>query len=462
MKRIIILLFVTLSLAAISAPTDSVLKTVTLTQEQFDSLTRAAALTAQQKAVAQEAVKEATDQLRSEMESRYNSYITHVELVIGLFGVIVGILFPFLINKGFEKSIKEKIDNHDKEIEKAQNTANTIAQQVQGTANEVNKSLKEIRIIKSQIEEHNRKLQDIDNKIKEVKNSLQYTVQEAIKADFTIGQAEESNQSILYFNQAYNEKDLDKKIELYTKAIELTPRDAEAYNNRGVAYYDKGEFNKAIKDFNKAIELNPKYAEVYSNRGSAYGEQGVFNKAIENYNKAINLKPNHAESYCNRGSAYGKNGDIPRAIKDFDKVIELKPNYAKAYFYRGIAYALIGDSDEAIKNYNKAIELDPNDVGTYNNLANAYLNIGELAQALKYADIAIEKDSQQASIFDTRADIYIAMAEKETDKAKAKEYYQKALDDCDTGLSLNPDEEVRKALEAKKRLCEERLNDLQA
>ena len=47
-------------------------------------------------------------------------------------------------------------------------------------------------------------------------------------------------------------------------------------------------------------------------------------------------------------------------------------------------------------------------------------------------------------------------------KAKAKEYYQKALDDCDTGLSLNPDEEVRKALEAKKRLCEERLNDLQA
>ena len=88
--------------------------------------------------------------------------------------------------------------------------------------------------------------------------------------------------------------------------------------------------------------------------------------------------------------------------------------------------------------------------------------MGKLSQALDNVNIAIKKDSQQAYIFDTRADIYIAMAKKETDKAKAKEYYQKALDDCNTGLSLNPDEEDRKALEEKKRLCEERLKNLQA
>ena len=45
---------------------------------------------------------------------------------------------------------------------------------------------------------------------------------------------------------------------------------AEAYYNRGIAYGDKGEYDKAIEDYSKAIELNPEYAEAYNNRGNAY------------------------------------------------------------------------------------------------------------------------------------------------------------------------------------------------
>ena len=44
-----------------------------------------------------------------------------------------------------------------------------------------------------------------------------------------------------------------------------------AYGNRGRAYgRDKGQYNKAISDFNKAIEIDPKYAMAYNNRGAAY------------------------------------------------------------------------------------------------------------------------------------------------------------------------------------------------
>ena len=65
----------------------------------------------------------------------------------------------------------------------------------------------------------------------------------------------------------------DKAISDYTKAIEINPRFAEAYYNRGLAYGKKGQYDKAISDYTKAIEINPRFAEAYNNRGDAYGRK---------------------------------------------------------------------------------------------------------------------------------------------------------------------------------------------
>ena len=49
--------------------------------------------------------------------------------------------------------------------------------------------------------------------------------------------------------------------------IELNPRNARAYSQRGLPYFLKGEYDKAIDDFSKAIELNPDFAGAYYFRG---------------------------------------------------------------------------------------------------------------------------------------------------------------------------------------------------
>ena len=77
----------------------------------------------------------------------------------------------------------------------------------------------------------------------------------------------------------------DKAIQDYSKAIKLNPEDAAAYNNRGLAYADRGEFDAALEDYDKALELKPDYAEVYNNRGNAYFNKGDFDLAIQNYKK---------------------------------------------------------------------------------------------------------------------------------------------------------------------------------
>jgi len=65
-------------------------------------------------------------------------------------------------------------------------------------------------------------------------------------------------------------QEYQKAIDDCSKAIELDPKNADAYNNRGNAYASLGEYQKAIDDCSKAIELDPKNADAYNNRGNAY------------------------------------------------------------------------------------------------------------------------------------------------------------------------------------------------
>jgi len=116
-----------------------------------------------------------------------------------------------------------------------------------------------------------------------------------------------------------------KKTEPTT--LEISPTNAEDYNNRGIAYYSKGQFDLAIADFNKALEINPRYAEAYNNRGSAYDSKGQFDQAIADFNKALEINPRYANAYYNRGIAYRRRGQFDQAIADFNKALEINPKF---------------------------------------------------------------------------------------------------------------------------------------
>jgi tetratricopeptide (TPR) repeat protein len=73
------------------------------------------------------------------------------------------------------------------------------------------------------------------------------------------------------------------------KPLAPPARHAEAYYNRGVAYFKKGLYNKAISYLDKAIQINPRDALAYYNRGFIYLRKGVYNEAISDFRKACDM-----------------------------------------------------------------------------------------------------------------------------------------------------------------------------
>ena len=109
---------------------------------------------------------------------------------------------------------------------------------------------------------------------------------------------------------------IDRAIKAYSRALELNPRDAEAYNNRGIAYHRKREVDQAIEDYSKVMELNPGLAIAYNNRGVAHNSKGKVDGAIEDYNIAIGLNPDFVDAYYNRGEVWLRRREWEKAKAD--------------------------------------------------------------------------------------------------------------------------------------------------
>ena len=96
----------------------------------------------------------------------------------------------------------------------------------------------------------------------------------------------------------------------------------DAYINRGQHYYEQKEYDKAIEDFNRAIPLKPKWISMaYGNRGNVYYAKGEDDKAIDSYDQAIALDPKYASALAARGLLYEKAGAIERAKADYEAAL---------------------------------------------------------------------------------------------------------------------------------------------
>lgn len=81
-------------------------------------------------------------------------------------------------------------------------------------------------------------------------------------------------------NKFFERRQFDKSIELYSLAIELSPRDHLLLSNRSHAYVSLDRFSEAMKDAEKVVELRPDWPKGYFRKGCAQFGMNLFEDAV--------------------------------------------------------------------------------------------------------------------------------------------------------------------------------------
>jgi len=157
-----------------------------------------------------------------------------------------------------------------------------------------------------------------------------------------------------------------------------------AFEGNALEYFDLGlKTSMAYKKtnyFTMAIELNPRLAPAYAERGLNYYFQGKYNEVIEDFTNYIRLVPNKADAFSMLGMAYLKINNNEQAIINFDKALDLEPEIKGVIGYRAEALRMMGQLDEAINDSNKALAMESNPrilADIYRTRAKTYLELGE-------------------------------------------------------------------------------------
>jgi serine/threonine protein kinase/tetratricopeptide (TPR) repeat protein len=198
------------------------------------------------------------------------------------------------------------------------------------------------------------------------------------------------------------EKLLKDALVFYTKLIESSPRDAQAYIERAQVHRSLRMQSEERRDYEKAVELDPDNAAVHAALANCYFWAKKWGKPNRPFD--LNLALLHAQ-----------------------KTLELQPDNGEAIWISSVGLADQGRQSEALGQI-KAFERNAfSTASTFERLAVAYRDIGEPQLALPYARRATEMDSSSFQAHLTLAESLAAMGR-----------IDEALESYETTLRLSP------------------------
>ena len=168
--------------------------------------------------------------------------------------------------------------------------------------------------------------------------------------------------AMAYFNLGVQSSVTSKKIDYYTKALELDPNLVEAYERRGLLYYYQESYEEVIQDYLTFLELAPAKAEAYRMVGMGYLKISQYEPALHYFTRAVEIEPQQVAAYANRAETYRLMGREEEAMRDATRAIELRGDprsRADAYKTRFKIYWEQGHDRLARADYRRSVELDP-------------------------------------------------------------------------------------------------------
>jgi len=101
----------------------------------------------------------------------------------------------------------------------------------------------------------------------------------------------EANHELCCGTLALNKKNPGRATCHFSRAIELDPTFAEAYNQRAIVKYLQERYDESLEDCTRAVERMSCHFGAWTGMGHCHAHEGRLPEAFECYSKALSINP---------------------------------------------------------------------------------------------------------------------------------------------------------------------------
>jgi len=163
--------------------------------------------------------------------------------------------------------------------------------------------------------------------------------------------------------------DCNAAIEHFSRAIELDPEFALAYDGLGACHVNrvfKGlggaeDFERAEAAFNKALAIDSKIIEARMLMVFVYLWRGQKQKAREEVTRMRREASNEPVVYFVKATLHRLDGEYDRALRSYDRLVHLDPaSFVVVSYNRALIFLYKGKIEDAMRELDRAASVEPN------------------------------------------------------------------------------------------------------
>ena len=150
---------------------------------------------------------------------------------------------------------------------------------------------------------------------------------------------------------------MQKALEVFEEASRMKappsmPADLDSlqlsfiYQRIGGINTDLTRFDAAIAAYKKALEISPKNADARMALGDVYLRRGQRPEALAEYSVLVSAYPDKASPHSHFADAKLQMGDFAEATAAADRAVKIDPNERKAHYVKGLALVRMGRAQE--------------------------------------------------------------------------------------------------------------------
>ncbi len=156
-----------------------------------------------------------------------------------------------------------------------------------------------------------------------------------------------------------------------------------AYDD-GMEYINEGDTENAIQKFSKAVEIDPNFAFAWDNLGISYRKNKQYEQAIAAYLKSLEIYPEGRLPLLNIAITYNLNQQYTEAVTYYEKFIEIYSDDPEGYYGLGLILYTQDQEEAGLDNLIRAYTIYTSQNSPYR--ADAAKKIGYMYKDLKNQD----------------------------------------------------------------------------